>query len=287
MSTSAQKTSTSAKTGSASTSQAPIAASVRWALLQPPTAGPAKVGPCDSNSFPSWVSYSTWNHKKGWNGLHLDTEYTAHAAHIKVVQGSVGYFAEWIRMKAAFISYEVFLAKSQHLQVWLIPFFFFFLTISFFSFFCITKWMTCGKTIELFKNRRYYLPQSLLRNVFMKTSVACVGHLPSCFSLPSVCLSGTGSPPQGLIKDCTFCPRAVCPALKWWHHPPFLEMGLVTSVIALQEKECGFTLRDSVHFIWSLGPSLCSFGEHENTHEERKKIKNNDEPEGFNKISDS
>lgn len=160
MSMSAQKTSISAKTGSASMSRVPIAASVRWASLQPLTAGPAKVGPSDSSSFPSWIGYSTWNHKKGWNGFHLEAEYTAHAAHIKVIRLSMDYSAEWIMMKAAFISYEVFLAKSQQLEVWLIPFFvFFFLTISFFLFlFFITKWTTCGKTIQLFKTRRYYLP---------------------------------------------------------------------------------------------------------------------------------
>lgn len=68
---------------SASTSRVHIAASVRWASLQPRTADPAKVGHQDSNSFPSWINYSKWNHKKGWNRLHLEAEYTAHAAHKK------------------------------------------------------------------------------------------------------------------------------------------------------------------------------------------------------------
>lgn len=98
---------------SASTSQAHIAASVRWASRQPQTAGPAKVGHQDSNSFPSGINCNKWNHKKGWHGLHLEAEYTAHAPHIKVICLSMDYFAEWIMMKAAFISYEVFLAKSQ------------------------------------------------------------------------------------------------------------------------------------------------------------------------------
>lgn len=124
---------------SASTSRVHIAASVRWASLQPQTADPAKVGHQDSNSFPSWINYSKWNHKKGWNRLHLEAEYIAHAAHIKVICLSMDYFAEWIMMKAAFISYEVFLAKSQ-LEVWLIflinYFFFFFL----FLFLSLDEW---------------------------------------------------------------------------------------------------------------------------------------------------
>lgn len=51
-------------------------------------------------------------------------------------------------MKAAFISYEVFLAKSQQLEVGLILFFLFCFK-PFLFFFFLTKWMTRGKTIHL------------------------------------------------------------------------------------------------------------------------------------------
>lgn len=98
---------------SASTSQAHIAAGV-WDGLHASLR--QQVLPRwvtrDSNSF-QVDQLQEMKPQKGWHGLHLEAEYTAHAPHIKVICLSMDYFAEWIMMKAAFISYEVFLAKSQ------------------------------------------------------------------------------------------------------------------------------------------------------------------------------
>lgn len=101
---------------------------------------------------------------------------------------------------------------------------FFFFNHFFSSFFFITKWMTCGETIQLLK----YAPL-----LVSTTTIYCVyqNHKKLIFGIYlrgwDFCLYvWEWKSSSGIQQGLYFCLILVVPYSKWWHHPPFLEMGL-------------------------------------------------------------